>query len=64
MRRVIVKLEEWACFLLIFFGLIVCMCETKNLDKQLITLGIGAGMMVAGVAICFLAKGEEDGYIR
>lgn len=59
MRKVIKDLAVLISFLLVLAGLVVCMCETADWDKQLMTLCTGAGMMVAGVVIGFLAKGGK-----
>ena len=62
MRKLISGFTEFTNMLLILFGFIVCMCETENLDKQLMTLCIGAGMIIVGALLGGLAKGEEYGY--
>ena len=59
MRKAIKDLAVLIGFLLVLAGLIVCMCETADWDKQLMTLCTGTGMMVAGVVIGFLAKGGK-----
>lgn len=52
---------ELAGMALVLAGLVVCMCETENLDKQLAVLGIGMGMIVAGAVVAVLVnRGEED----
>ena len=60
MRKVIKNLGELASFILIFSGFIVCMCETENLDKQLMTLCIGAVLIILGALLGGLSKGEEE----
>ena len=62
MRKLFKGIAELAGMALVLAGLVVCMCETGNLDKQLVTLGIGAVMFVAGTVVSILANGgEKDG---
>lgn len=61
MRKLFKGIAELAGMALVLAGLVVCMCETENLDKQLATLGIGLGMIVFGAVTSILAnRGEED----
>lgn len=64
MRKAIKGIAELSSVLLVLFGLIVCMCETVDLDKQLMMVFIGAGIMSIGAVIGLLEKGEEDVYSR
>lgn len=62
MRKVISGITGLTSFLLVFAGLIICMCDTADLDKQLSTMLMGAGIMVVGAVIGILAKGvSRDG---
>lgn len=61
MKKMIKGIAELAGMALVLAGLVVCMCETENLDKQLVTSGIGFGMIVFGAVTSILAnRGEED----
>lgn len=61
MRKLFKEMAQLAGMALVLAGLVVCMCETENLDKQLVTLGIGLGMIVFGAVTSILAnRGEED----
>jgi preprotein translocase subunit Sss1 len=64
MRKVISGIAGLMCMLLVLFGLIICMCETPDLDKQLTTMLTGVGIMAVGAVIGFLGKGVEEGCIR
>lgn len=62
MRRVISGIAGLTSMLLVLSGLIICMCDTTDLDKQLSTMLMGAGIMVVGAVIGILAKGvSRDG---
>ena len=62
MRKKIIKsTAELAGMALVLAGLVVCMCETAEMDKQLATLGIGLGMIAFGALVSILAnRGEDD----
>lgn len=61
MRKLFKGIAELAGMALVLAGLVVCMCETENLDKQLATLGIGLGMIVFGAVISILVnRGEKN----
>ena len=63
MRKLIKGITELIGMMLALAGLVVCMCETENLDKQFATLVIGLGMFLLGVLICYLMnRGKEDVY--
>ena len=55
--KVIKGIAVLAGALLVMFGLIICMCETPELDKQISTMLYGFGTMVAGAVICFIGNG-------
>lgn len=59
MKRVISGIAELVGALFVMLGLVVCMCETPNLDKQLINMLCGVGIMVAGAIICYIGKEME-----
>ena len=60
MRNVISGLGQLVGILIAIAGLIVCMCETADLDKQLVTLLTGLAMFLIGAGITTLAKGVEE----
>ena len=61
MRKLFKGTAEFIGMALVLAGLVVCMCETENLDKQLATLGIGLGMIAAGAVVSVLVnRGEKD----
>lgn len=60
MKKVIKKTITAVGVLMIAVGFITCMCETYGIVSQLVTWGIGLGMVVVGAAIAFLASWEEE----
>lgn len=61
MRKLFKGMAELAGMALVLAGLVLCMCETENLDKQVMTMGIGLLMIAAGAVTSILAnRGEED----
>lgn len=58
MKKAIKGLAGLTSFLLVLAGLIICMCDTADWDKQLIALCVGAGMVIIGAVLGGLAKGE------
>lgn len=61
MRKLFKGMAELAGMALVLAGLVVCMCETADLDKQVMTMGIGLLMIAAGAVTSILAnRGEED----
>lgn len=60
MRKAIKGLAGLTSFLLVLTGLVVCMCETADLDKQLQMMGMGAAIIAIGAAFGFVAKGAGD----
>ena len=61
MKKLFKEAAQFAGMALVLAGLVVCMCETENLDKQLVTLGIGLGMIVFGAVVSVLAnRGEKN----
>ena len=64
MRKLFKGMAELAGMALVLAGLVLCMCETENLDKQVMTMGIGLLMIAAGAVTSILAnRGEEDEYL-
>lgn len=58
--RVIKGIAVLVGALLVVLGLVVCMCETPDLDKQFVNMFYGLGIMVAGAIICYLGnEGSE-----
>lgn len=57
MRKAIKGLAGPTSFLLVLAGLIVCMCDTADFEKQLMTLCAGAGMIIVGAVLGGLAEG-------
>ena len=64
MRKLIGGLTELTGVMLVVLGLVVCMCDTADIDRQLITGLYGVGIMAVGVMIAFLGKGVEEECIR
>jgi len=65
MRKLFKEAAQFAGMALVLAGLVVCMCETENLDKQVVTMGIGLLMIAAGAVTSILVnRGEEDVYPR
>ena len=62
MRKVVSGLAGLTSFLLVFAGLIICMCDTADLDKQLSVMLMGAGIMAVGAVFGFISK--EVGNVR
>ena len=62
MRKLISGIAELAGVILVILGLVVCMCETPDLDKQLVNMLYGAGIMVAGAILCYLGKEGSENY--
>lgn len=60
MRKVISEVVQLLSFLLVFCGLIVCMCEVEDLDKQMMTTGIGFGMMLVGAIPLWISSAKGD----
>lgn len=61
MRKVISGITGLMCMLLVLFGLIICMCETADLDKQLTMMFMGAGIMLVGAVFGFISKEVSNG---
>ena len=61
MRKAISGITGLMCMLLVLFGLIICMCETPDWDKQLSMMLTGAGIMVVGVVFGFISKEVSNG---
>ena len=61
MRKAISGIGQLIGILIAVAGLIVCMCDTADLDKQIVTMFTGLGIFLAGTGIVALAKwGEEN----
>lgn len=61
MKKFLKGTAEFIGMASVLAGLVVCMCETENSDKQLITLGIGLGMIAFGAVVIILAnRGEKN----
>lgn len=56
MRKVIKCFEELVSFLLVFFGIVVCMCETQNVGEQLSVMLLGVAIIAIGTAIGLFSK--------
>jgi hypothetical protein len=61
MRKIISGITGLMCMLLVLFGLITCMCETPDLDKQLTTLLMGVSIMLVGAGFGFISKEVSNG---
>ena len=64
MRKLISGLAELTGAMLVVLGLIVCMCDTADIDRQLITGLYGLGIMAVGAMVVYLGKGVEEECIR
>ena len=63
MRKLFKGMAELAGMALVLAGLVVCMWETENMDKQVMTMGIGLLMIAAGAVVSVLVnRGEKDEY--
>lgn len=60
MRKAVKGLAGLTSFLLVLVGLITCMCDTADWDKQLMMLCVGTGMVIIGAAFGALAKGVSE----
>lgn len=58
--KVIRKIATVFGFMLTVFGIVACMCETCDIGQQLVTFGIGVGMIVVGLLIALAADMEEE----
>ncbi len=56
MRKMFSEIAVLAGFVLVILGLVVCMCETAELDKQFATMLYGAGSIVVGAILCYFGK--------
>lgn len=52
MRKVVRDIAVLIGMLLVVGGLVVCMCETPDWDKQVLNMVCGLGSMVLGAIIC------------
>lgn len=62
MRKIISEVAILVGFVLVVLGLVLCMCETAELDKQFMTMIHGAGVMVAGAILCYLGNEGSECY--
>jgi hypothetical protein len=60
MRKAIKGVTGLLSFLLVLAGLIICMCDTADLDKQLQTMLMGVVTMAIGATFGFIAKGVTE----
>lgn len=61
MRKAISGVGQLIGILVAIAGLIVCMCDAGDLDKQIVTMFTGLVIFLAGAGIVALAKwGEEN----
>ena len=60
MKKAIKSIAGPLSFMIAFAGLIVCMCDVVNLDKQFSMLCMGIGMIGAGTIMCILANREDE----
>ena len=64
MRKIINGLTELTGVMLVLLGLVICMCDTADVDRQLATGLYGLGIMAVGAIVVFLGKGVEEECIR
>ena len=61
MRKAISGVGQLIGVLVAVIGLIVCMCDTADLDKQILIMFAGLVIFLAGAGIVAIAKrGEKD----
>lgn len=61
MKKAISGIGQLIGVLVAVAGLVVCMCDTADLDKQALTMFTGLVIFLAGAGIVALAKwGEEN----
>ena len=56
MRKVISGIAGLTSMLLVLFGLVICMCDTADVDKQLSMMLMGFGIMAVGAVFGFISK--------
>ena len=59
MKRMIKELAQFAGMMLVLAGLVVCMCETADLDKQAQTMLMGIAIIATGTVVSILENGGE-----
>ena len=64
MRRGISSITGLTSMFLILSGLIICMCETTDLDKQLMMMLMGVGIIAVGAVFGFIAKEVSNVHTR
>lgn len=64
MRKAISGIGQLIGVLIAVAGLIVCMCDAGDLDKQTLTMFAGLGIFLAGAGITALAKWGEDNVLH
>lgn len=64
MRKVISSIAGLTSMFLVLFGLIICMCEAEDLDKQLTVMLMGTGIMAVGAVFGFIAKEVSNVHTR
>jgi hypothetical protein len=60
MRKVISGITGLTSMLLIMSGLIVCMCDTADLNRQAKMMLMGAGIMLVGALFGFISMGVQN----
>lgn len=60
MRKVISGIGQLIGIVIAVCGIIVCMSDTVDLDKQILTMFAGLGIFLAGAGIVTLAKWGEE----
>lgn len=64
MRKAISGITGLVSMLLVLLGLIISMCDTPELDKQLMLMFAGAGIMLIGTAFGFISMEVRSGNTR
>lgn len=60
MKEAIKAIARLASIILFIGGLVVCACETADVDKQLIVGGIGLGMVLFSVFLGWITREEDE----
>ena len=61
MQRVFRWFEELVSVTLVFFGIVICMCETPDADEQLLVILLGSAIIAIGTLIGLASMEVRDG---
>ena len=61
MKKAVKAVGQFIGMLSVMGGLIVCMCEADNMEKQVMIAGVGLGFIAFGALVSILAnRGEQE----